>query len=165
MLICRESLLCGGKAAEEEPRGCHLMCLWYIKNWWKMLKAALSPLCLHMPRFRTLQESVTWVLARAWFEMAHRHLCPLEKRAFPWKCVRMLVGACVRTGTCTWLHSFPPLYSPVTEMFVHCGHHWENAESGRYRAEDPCNLTRRMSENVTQSQELSSGSAGATQIM
>ena len=43
MLICRESLLCGGKAAEEEPRGCHLMCLWYIKNWWKMLKAAPVP--------------------------------------------------------------------------------------------------------------------------
>lgn len=97
--------------------------------------------------------------------MAHRHLCALEKRAFPGKCVWMLVDACVLMCPCAWLHSFSALCSPVVEMSVHCGHRWAKAGGGRDRAEDPRNLTHRMSENVTQSQELSSGSTGATLIM
>ena len=62
-----------------------------------------------------------------------------------------------------FIHS--PLYSPVMEILFHRGRHWENAVRGRDRAEDPYNVTHRMSENVTQSQELSSVSAGATLIM
>lgn len=50
-------------------------------------------------------------------------------------------------------------------MLFHCGHRWEDAVRGRDRAEDLFNMTQRMSENVTQSQELSSVSAGATLIM
>lgn len=64
---------------------------------------------------------------------------------------------------------FSSIFLPCTlqswRCSSHCGHHWAKAGGGRDRAEDPCNLTHRMSENVTQSQELSSRSAGATLIM
>lgn len=45
------------------------------------------------------------------------------------------------------------------------GYHWENTVDGRDQAQDPCNLTHRMSENITHGKELSSGSAGVTLIM
>lgn len=164
MLICRESLFCGGKAAEEEPRGCHLMCLRYIKNWWKMLKAAPAPPSL-VSAHAEIQDLTGRCFVGPGQSLVWNGSSPslsTWEEGFSLKVCLDAGGCCC---TCAWLHSFSPLYSPVMEMFVHCGHHWAKAGGGRDWAEHPCNLTHRMSENVTQSQELSSRSAGATLIM
>lgn len=68
MLICGESLLRGGSAADEEPRDCHLM---YSRTHEELMKDAQNctlrrPLCLHVWRPVTLREGVVWVLPKAW---------------------------------------------------------------------------------------------------
>lgn len=101
MLICRESLFCGGKAAEEEPRGCHLMCLRYIKNWWKMLKAAPAP---PIPCVCTCRDSGPYrkVFRGSWPEPGLKWLIAISARLrrglFPesvFGCWWMLVHVCL----------------------------------------------------------------------
>lgn len=55
MLICRESLWCGGRAAEGEPRSCHLMYLW-TQNEAKGVSSPPPPPHLLMLSPMTLQE-------------------------------------------------------------------------------------------------------------
>lgn len=65
-----------------------------------------------------------------------------------------------------YVASFTSLPSPaIMVMRFGCGHHWQNTVGGRDQAQDPGNLTHRMSEDITQGKELSSGSAGVTLIM
>lgn len=73
-------------------------------------------------------------------------------------------SVCVPVCTCVASLVFPS-YSSIMEALFHCDDHWENAVGSRDRAEDPYNLTHRISENITQSKELSSVSARATLIM
>lgn len=111
-------------------------------------------------------------LARGQFEMAHcqdpfvhlredvsRGVVEIRVDA----CVHVCTHVCVRARLCAASFSSPS--SPVMERLFHCGRHRENEVSGRDRAEDPYNLTHRMSENIAQSKELSRVRAGATSRM
>lgn len=129
MLICRESLLCGGRVAEREPRSGRLMYLWTQKEA-KGASRHPPPVSAHAePHDLTGDASCVGPghspFGNGWLPEL---LCPLQKGCFP-------------------------SFSPVMEVLFHRGHHQENAVGSRARAQDPSNLTHGMSENITQSKE------------
>lgn len=98
-------------------------------------------------------------LALKWL-IAILPLSTLEER-FPLRVCADADG-CPRADVCLCQASFLSLpSSPITEMLFPRDHHWEGAVGGRDRVESPYNLTPRMSENVAQSKEWGSVSAGA----
>lgn len=107
MLICRESLLCGGSAAKRSQEAATWCTHGYIKNWWGILKTA-QPQCLLMLGLMTLQEGAlcrSWP-SPVWNGLLAQLLLSISEEIFPLKmCVQMRLHVCVLMCICVWPHS------------------------------------------------------------